>query len=568
MVITLGMMLAKDRPPQIDVSPSWRDLYLDGAFAQRELIGDGPLSRQASERSVRLGIGQAPLEDLDLKGALQPIAFANGGYWSGFELPAIPVADLTFREQRKPLAWKENYAWDGDGYPTVSPLYSPWQLLYLDDVVTEGKAQLGLDVLLLPVKERERGLDSIRGFYELQERDFRQIDESWRGLIKVLVALQNHYWPQVSGRVALLPDRRGESDWIEAGRDGLDFEPEGALERLGCGADQLSAAYRFLVMRGFDREPRDGLVMLRRARPRPFHIRWRGTPRRAQDNFDAAEVLRLFLLEIGGDVGPPEAELMDGRQAERAALFAHGPAASVDRKKLKAELLAAELYPHGVEAIVEGPSEIAIIEAILGALLGPVALSEVSYFDLEGVGAAKQVMPLATSLGTYAVRTLIVVDREGRMGLYVERMVEQGTVEAEDVCLWQEDLEADNSTPAELIELAAELLAAPEDGVEPVQLSISGDELVAAHVKRNQGRPPARQMGLAEVLVSEIEAHDPPARLPKPVLAEALGVRIVGEFEACAGDEERLAELYRRRPILGFVAERLIAAINRPIPLA
>jgi hypothetical protein len=157
-------MLAKDRPPQIDVSPSWLDLYLEGAFAQRELIGDGSLSGQANERSVRLGIGQAPLEDLDLEGALQPIAFANGGYSSGFELPAIPVAALTFREQREPLAWKENYAWDGDGYPTVSPLYSPWQLLCLDDVVTEAKAQLGLDVLLLPVGERERGLDSIRGF--------------------------------------------------------------------------------------------------------------------------------------------------------------------------------------------------------------------------------------------------------------------------------------------------------------------------------------------------------------------------------------------------------------------
>jgi hypothetical protein len=568
MVITLGKMLAKDRPPQIDVSLSWRDLYLDGAFAQRELTGDGPLSRQANERLVRLGVGQAPLEDLDLEGALQPIAFADGGYWTGFELPAIPVADLTFREQREPLAWKENYAWDGHGYPTVSPLYSPWQLLYLDDVVTEAKAELGLDVLLLSVEERERGLDSIRGFYELQERDFRQIDESWRGLIKVLVALQNHYWPQISGRVALLPDRQGESDWVEAGRDGLAFEPEGALEKLGCGADQLSNAYRFLVMRGFDREPRDGLAMLRRARPRPFHVRWRGAPRRAQDNFDAAEVLRLFLLDVGGEVSPPEAELMDGRQAERTALFAHGPAASVDRKKLKAELSAAELYPHGVEAIVEGPSEIRIIEAIVGALLGSVALAEISYFDLEGVGAAKQVMPLATSLGAYAVRTLIVVDQEGQMGSYIKRMIDVGTVESEDVCLWREDLEADNSSPAELIELAAELLAAPEDGIEPVQLTISVNELVAAHVKRNQGRPSTKQTGLAEALVSEIEAHDPPARLPKPALAEALGVRIVGEFEACAGDEERLAELYRRRPILGFVTDRLIAAINRPISLA
>lgn len=561
-------MLAKDRPPPIDVSLSWRDLYLDGAFAQRELVGAGPLSRQADERSIRIGIGQAPFEDLDLEGALQPLAFAKGGYWSGFEVPAIPLAEMTFREDQEPLPWKENYGWETDGFSTVSPLYSPWQILYLDDVVTQGKAELGLDVLLLLTKEREGALDGARGFFELQDREFRQIDESWRGLLKVLVALQNHYWPLVSGRVALVADRERDGDWIEAGRDGIDFDPEATLSRLGPSLDQLSAAYRFLVMRGFDREPRDGLVMLRRARPRPFHVRWRGTPRRAQDNFDAAEVLRLFLLDIGGDVGPPAAELMDGRQAERAGLFAHGPAASVDRKKLKAELLAAELYPHGVEAIVEGPSEIAIIDTIVGALLGPVGLAEISYFDLEGVGAAKQVVPLATSLGAYAVRTVLVVDREGRMGTYIERLIDQGTVDAEDVCLWQQDLEADNSSPAELIELAASLLAAPEDGIPAVELTTTVEVLLAAHEKNNRGRPSTKQMGLAETLVGLVENHDPPARLPKPRLAEALAFRIVAEFEDCAGEKAKMAALYRRRPILGFVVGRVVDAINRSVPVS
>jgi hypothetical protein len=557
-------------PPNIEVQLSWRELYLDGAFAQRELMGDGPLSRQASERSIRLGIGQAPIEELDFAGALQPIGFADGGYWSGFELPAIPSTAMTFREERKPLVWKDNYAWDGDGFPTISPLYSSWQLLYLDDVVQEGKATFGLDVLLLSKDERTRALESVRGFYDAQESRWRHLDESWRGLIKMLVLLQNHYWPQVSGRVALLPDPKRESDWIEAGREKeSDFDPQTALRRLGCSAEDLTATYHFLVMRGFDREPVDGLVMLRRARPRPFHIRWRGAVRCAQDNFDAAEMLRLFLLDIDADVGPPEAELMDGRQAERAAVFAHGPAASVDRKKLKEELFAAELYPHGVEAIVEGPSEIAIIDAIVGALLGSVALEGVGYFDLEGVGAAKQVVPLAASLGTYAVRTLIVVDREGRMGSYVDGMIDRGTVKPEDVCLWGESLEADNSTPTELIELAAELVVSPRrENVEPVELSISTEDLVDAHSRRNQDRPPTKQMGLAEVLVSLVAAHDPPARIQKPELARALGVRMVAEFENCSGDADGLAELYRRRPILGFVVNRLVGAINRPVPVS
>ncbi len=561
-------MLGRDRPPHLDVSPSWRDLYAAGAFAQRELNGDGPLSRQADERNVRLGIGQSPLEELDLKGSLQPIAFAESGYWSGFELPAIPPDDLTFREREEALPWKNNYAWESDGYPTVSPLYSPWQILYLDDLVSEGKAQLGLNALLLPSEKREGTLEKMREFYEHQERDYRRIDADWRPLLKVLVSLQNHYWPMVSGRVTLLPDPTNQSDWVEAGRDGVLFDPQANLDWLGCSKEQLTEAYQFLVMRGVDREPRDGLVMLRRARPRPFHIRWRGNPRRAQDNFDAAEVLRLFLLDLGGDVGPPEGELMDGRQAERRALFDHGPAAAIGREELKAELLSAELYPHGVEAIVEGPSEIRIIETIVGSLLGPAGLGETGFFDLEGVGAAKQVAPLAESLGAYAIRTLVVVDREGRMGSYVEQMIDREEIEPEDVCLWENDLESDNSSPSELIELAAEIVASPVEDVPAVELSISAEELVAAQAKRNQGRSAKKQAGIAEVLVSLIDGHDPPARLRKPELAEALGVRIVGEFTTCEGDEQKLAEIYARRPILRFVVKRLIGAINRSVPVA
>ena len=153
------------------------------------------------------------------------------------------------------------------------------------------------------------------------------------------------------------------------------------------------------------------------------------------------------------------------------------------------------------------------------------------------------------------------------MGSYVERVIEGGTVKAADVCLWEESLEADNSTPTELIELAAELLVSPREDIEPVELSISTEVLLNAHSKRNQGRPPTRQMGLAEVLVSLVAAHDPPARIQKPELAKALGMRMVAEFENCSGDTDKLAELYRRRPILGFVVDRLIGAINRPVPI-
>ncbi len=563
------MVFLRDYPPQLSVPLSWREIYLHGAFGQRELISESPLSRQAKERSIDLGIGRKPFEELDQAGALQPIAFAEGGYWPGFQLPAIPEAEMTFREERGAVDWAENYSWDAHGYPEVSAMYSPWQVLYLDDVVTAGRITISLETLLLCGERREKALESVRGFYEREEDNWKGIDEAWRPLLKTLVTLQNRYWPHVSGRVTLLPDPANDSDWIEAGRGADPVPAEDLLALLGASAEELTAAYHYLVSRGIDREPADGLIMLRRARPRPFQSRWRGHPRRAQDNFDAAELLRLFLVDLlGTDVDPPSETIMDGRQGERASLFQHGPAAAVDREKLKQELVNAELYPHGVEVIVEGPSEMSLVDTLVAGLLGPQAAEEVSYFDLEGVGAAKQVIPLATSLGAYAIRTLLLVDREGRMGPYAERAVELGTMEADDVCLAEKSLEEDNASPEELIALAAQLAAAPPEGIEAVELAISAEQLLSAHQSRIDGAHKGEHPALAGTLVEEAENHDPPVRICKPDLAEALARQMVREFEQASGDAKDLEHLYRRRPALGFVVKRVIGAINRPVPMS
>src|SRR5262249_42616986 len=155
------------------------------------------------------------------------------------------------------------------------------------------------------------------------------------------------------------------------------------------------AAYHFLVERGLDREPQDGLELLRRARPRAYHIRWRGPPRRAQDLFDASELLRRFIVDLTGDPPPrPGLWPMDGRQPERAYLYDHGPAAPFEPAKKKELLLDAELYPHGVHIVGEGPTEQIIVERVVEALVGRHHLREIEFFDLEGVGSAAQVPPL------------------------------------------------------------------------------------------------------------------------------------------------------------------------------
>jgi hypothetical protein len=65
-------------PPPLSDALSWRVLWRAAAFTQLDLVGGTSFSGTAKDRGLRLGIGQQPLETLDVQGSLQPIAFAAG----------------------------------------------------------------------------------------------------------------------------------------------------------------------------------------------------------------------------------------------------------------------------------------------------------------------------------------------------------------------------------------------------------------------------------------------------------------------------------------------------------
>ncbi len=48
-------------PPEIKHRLTWRGLYVDGAFAQRELIASGTFNSRAKDRGTALGIGDDTL---------------------------------------------------------------------------------------------------------------------------------------------------------------------------------------------------------------------------------------------------------------------------------------------------------------------------------------------------------------------------------------------------------------------------------------------------------------------------------------------------------------------------
>lgn len=550
-----------DAPPDLHVSVNYRELYDHGAFAQRELVGSSDLSSQARERELASWIGQDDPESVDRKGALCPIAFSLGNYAQGFELPPVESEYMVFREETEYAPW-ETYAWDAWGHPEVTALYSLWQLLYLDAVVREGHVALPLGLLLGEAKPLAEAIARLKDLLERQQALLADIDCAWRPLIKLLVCAQNVYWPRVRGRINLRSTVK--DGYVDSGETQED--PAALLNRAGCDVSDLIQAYEFLVERGLRRDPQDGLTGLRRAVPREYHKRWAGPARLAQDHFDAAQILYLWISDLqGAPPRPPTSTLADGRYVERMALYERGPSPTFVPQEIKAELIATELFPAGPIVIGEGKTEGIVIDLLAQFFLR--RRGQFTFHDLGGSGSAAQLRRLLGTLQPYAPQLYLVVDNEGEMATYVAELLADGRLQAKHLLLADDSFEHDNFTPQELIDAVAELgRNPPDEGRNIAELRLTAEQLEAEHTRRRDERPRSPP-GIAETLLKMARRDEHGSvNVSKRELARTLAVLIAQEIYDARGAEEQIADIKRRRPIAALVIEQLCPALAPPRP--
>jgi hypothetical protein len=546
-------------PPTICHSLTWRALYRAGAFAQRELIDSGSFKSRVRERAILLGTGDEPLAYLHQVGALRSVAFSHAPYWSGMQIPAEPGEQMSFSDEQPSTAW-ENHAYELHGRPHVSALYSHWQLLLAGDAVDGGRFTVPLSALADEQRRTGPAVEQLGEMARAQQDRWMQLDDAWRPLLLALVRLQNRYLPDLTLRTTLLfdPETGGRVDPYPGEVDV--FEPGRVFQEDFCeDRDGLLAAYEFLIERGLRHDPEDGLTMLRRARPRAFHIRWRGEPRRAQDHFDAADILRRILTDLDGhQPAQPSMIPLDGRQLERAELYRRGPGSPWTATDVVSALQDAELYPHGVHVVHEGRTDRPVVETLLASMLWPGILEDVGFTDLGGAGNAGVLADLVGSLDGYTRRVVVISDSEAKARPHVEAVIGSGGLPAADALLFATSLEEENATDDELAGIAAALGA---DAGEP--LKFTGEELRHFHEERvARARRQRREIpGLAKSLQALVSRTTSGRwHLRKPVLDERLADLLVAEMSVLARDDWW-------RPLPVFVAERIVPPLNRPRPV-
>jgi hypothetical protein len=520
---------------------SFRKAHEEDAFHQADLLTTDAFGREAKERDFGLSFGttlRKQLEELDGVGALRPIAFETES------------GELVFREEVGFSPWDTYAAVVRDNYKKVTAYYSHWQLVYTRDAVELGRVSVPISTVLDDDRRKNIG-EGFRTFYEHQVQRWRALDDDWRDCILLLVRLQNRYFPVIRGSLTKINTRLGYDPVVGGYVDPYpqtvrEFEPAAVLDELGLGVENVKEMHDRLAFQGIARDPLKYFHGLFRMAPYRERAKLKNEARRAQDAFDAAEMLRRFYHDLTGELLPAPDEMIDASGGKwKEQFYGHGSRLEYDRHDLQVALRLHHLDPHIVHLIVEGKSDEALFRGLIEALTGAeVSNLGIGFSNLEGVGRTRlygRILRLAKNSTRFPV---LVADREGDIERDVELLKAEGLLSDETAFLWNASLEEDNFTHEELVASATQI-AERKGG----HLQLEAEQLRAARESQEE-RLGEDAQGLAELLLGL--ARNPQngaVRISKPELAQELVQVLLDEIER----EEDQEALVQRRPVLGIV---------------
>jgi hypothetical protein len=386
----------------------FRRAHEAGAFMQSRLMDVGAFGRVARDRGILTWIGSTlheGLESLDRLGALRPVLFD------------LDDTGQVFRDEVGFEPWETYKVRGPHGYAAVHAYYSEWQLLYLNDAIETGQARVPIEWML----DEERMVSPRwQDWFEGQDARRRGIDDAWRQRVLLLIRLQDRYLPTVRGTLTkttttLAYDARVGEMVDPYPATVRRFRPKDVLDELRLTQEEVKAIYDQVALHGIMRDPLRSFHDLLRMMPYRERAKLKRGARRAQDAFDAAEMIRRFYHDLTAELLPRPDEMTDASDgAWRVRLYGHEPRLGYDRHDLQVALRIAHLDPHIVHVVVEGKSDEILFHDLIAALTGrsPDSMG-ITFSNLEGVGRARlhrRILRVAKSLARFPI---LVADREG-----------------------------------------------------------------------------------------------------------------------------------------------------------
>jgi hypothetical protein len=493
----------------LDGGPNYADLYAEGCFAQRPFINAGKLRTLAQDRGLYLPLfpRRDILEPFDAAGAFSPIAFRQTNYSGETTWLRPDPSQFVWREEMQPRPW-DVHAWEPgwSGDPRiVSECYSPWQLLYLPNVLEETTLSIG-------ARTADAGLDQaqIKLQAQAQIRRWQRLDEQWRPFIKLLIALQPRFWPYRAHRTTLLYESGTSPERIDPLRLAHStFDASKELSRFSLSLEDVAWLHYGIAEQAQRLDPAPHLYRLLDRAPRRRNDLLRGEALRARDLYDAAFMLRGLYFAGSNDWLPEPDEIDDVDDDADGWNRRHLPRQQQpenrSRLQLKPLLIREGLYPHLIHFFVEGQTE----EIVLKLLLSFLDFSDdsgMTITNIHGIDKAKRYGVLFNSATQYATRTVFVGDREGEIDRTLKQLQKAGVFSTEsDVLLWEVDghpssFEEANFTFSEMVRAMAAAAGAEHPDVElrmtPDDLESEFQQRLSEAVKDKASRPALGKIAL------------------------------------------------------------------------
>jgi hypothetical protein len=528
-------------------APSYSELFAEGCFSQRALVPATKLREAAIQRELALPLSLRAdvLEPLDRAGGFCPIGFLQTNFTpETVSLHPDPTL-MVWREERNFEPWDEHgwYLDEDRPYINVSERYSPWQLLYLPMV-------LDLWQELVPLAWIELSLESVERFIAerraVRSNALRRLDDEWRPLVKLLVALQLRIWPYRRERTTHVWEERSSKSIDPLEQAHREFDPFRLLKRFEMSLDEVARLHADLGDAARTLDPNPRWYRLIDAAPRRVTDDLRGVALQARDYYDAAYVLRL-LYYLATDRWLPRPDELDDRQQtyDRRYQPRQPQPKPFERSDLKELLIREGLYPHRIHFFVEGETEEIVVNRVLRLLGYRFPSSGMSVTNIGGVDQAKRHAVIFESAAQIAARTVLIADLEGSLSKTLKRLqAERLFTDDEDLLLWSKDgrsldFEEANFTERELLN-AIQTAARKRDRSLRLELSVAALRKERATRTRPKRPPPA----LAKLALKL--AEDRGIRVSKTELATVLAEKLVREIRR----SDHLAEAGKRRPIL------------------